>query len=208
MFDASDVKAVMAGTATRGTVMAVLTSQTCGEPCWHAREEICRCSCGGRNHGCLNDGTGERPERTAKSSGHLYRLKAVGHYRDICEEAREINRQAGYSSVDLPTLVVGSRCHGSKYTPADVAEARATGENVWFQQYTYTWRPTDDGAPARLKTASASQRKWKELEGWQDQREVSLLWERMEMPERPTTPVVDKETGEPLADQLPRHCHL
>lgn len=32
---------------------ALYTEHTCGDACWHAHEDICRCSCGGRNHGCL-----------------------------------------------------------------------------------------------------------------------------------------------------------
>lgn len=165
-------------------VMAILTTQTCGEACWHAREEVCRCSCGGRNHGCLTHADGQRPERTAKIDGYRYRLKAVGKYADIVRDACEINRLAGYSSVDKPM----------KY-----------GEG--WMQYRYTWRTTDSGAPARLKTVSQSQRAWKELQGWHEERSVYLLWERLEMPERPTQPVVDKDTGLPLADQLPPTCH-
>ena len=55
---------------------AILTGSTCGDACWHAREEICRCSCGGVNHGILNQG-GERPQRTCKIKGHFYELVAV-----------------------------------------------------------------------------------------------------------------------------------
>jgi len=202
-FDKNDVKAVMAGTADRGTVMAVLTSQTCGEACWHAREEVCRCSCGGANHGCLTHG-GERPERTCKIDGILYRLKAVGKRRDISADACEMNRQAGYRSVDKPMAVIGST--GGKFTEQDIVNARANGEKVWWMQYRYTWSTTDSGAPARLKTPTASQRKWSELSGWQHEPDLYLLWERVQMPERPAQLVVDKETGEPLADQLPAHC--
>lgn len=55
---------------------AILTGSTCGDACWHAREEVCRCSCGGKNHGILNHG-GERPKRTARIDGNLYELVAV-----------------------------------------------------------------------------------------------------------------------------------
>lgn len=52
-----------------------LTGATCGEACWRAQEEICRCSCGGRNHGC--DRTGDRPYRTCRVKYHTYRMIAV-----------------------------------------------------------------------------------------------------------------------------------
>jgi len=56
--------------------LAIITGHTCGEACWHAREEICRCSCGGQNHGILNRG-GERPQRCCKIDGNFYELVAV-----------------------------------------------------------------------------------------------------------------------------------
>ncbi len=72
---------------------AFLTDATCGEACWHAREEVCRCSCGGKNHGCLKTTNGEKPERTSKINGHRYILKAVGER--LWEEAVAINRSVG-----------------------------------------------------------------------------------------------------------------
>lgn len=200
-FEPEDIKAVIANTATRRQVMAVVTSQTCGEACWHAREEICRCSCGGRNHGCLSHG-GERPERTAKIDGERYRLVGVGKYDDLLATAREINRMAGYRSVGKPCMIIESQA--AQWTPEEIAQAKADGKRIWWSQYRYTWRETDSGAPARLKSATDSQRQWTELAGWKDERSVWLLWQRVTMPERPKQLVVDKETGEPLADQNPK----
>lgn len=54
---------------------AVMTGSTCGDMCWHAREEICRCSCGGANHGILTRG-GVQPKRTCKIES-MYELVAV-----------------------------------------------------------------------------------------------------------------------------------
>ena len=201
-FNSDDVKAVAAGTATRSQLMAVVTSQTCGEACWHAREEVCRCSCGGANHGCLTHEGGTRPDRTCKIGGHFYKLKSVGRYRDIHSEAIEINREAGYASVDKPMLVVGST-GGKSMTAEEIEAARQRGEHIWWQQYRYTWNTAQDGSPARLKRPSASQLKWQELSGWKETPEVYLLWQRVTMPERCKELVVDKETGLPLADQKP-----
>lgn len=48
---------------------------TCGEACWNAKEHVCRCSCGGKNHGIWLKGG--RAERTHKHNGHMYKLIAV-----------------------------------------------------------------------------------------------------------------------------------
>lgn len=59
-------------------LVGILTDSTCGEACWTAKEEVCRCSCCGVNHGILRAG-GARPERTCKMDGCRYVLKAIGN---------------------------------------------------------------------------------------------------------------------------------
>ena len=86
-------------------VEAILTSTTCGEGCWYARETTCRCSCGGKNHGCLLEDGAERPARTSKIHGVLYTLAAIGHYSELAKEADRLLREIG------PRDVV----HGYKY---------------------------------------------------------------------------------------------
>jgi hypothetical protein len=80
---------------TNRMVEAILTSTTCGEACWYARETICRCSCGGRNHGCLLEDAAERPARTSRIHGFLYSLKAIGHYGDLARQADADLKLAG-----------------------------------------------------------------------------------------------------------------
>lgn len=86
-------------------IVAYLTQATCGEACWEAREDVCRCSCGGRNHGCLRTPDGKRPERTRKIDGFRYVLRGI---RDVCDAARRINEAHGityvyaYSAKDYP----------------------------------------------------------------------------------------------------------
>lgn len=211
-FGPDDVRAAMApgsGEAMPRCVrMAVLTSQTCGEPCWHAREEICRCSCGGKNHGCLNAADGERPVRMAKIDGERYTLAAVGRSADLIEQAKEINGRQ-WRQVERAEGVIGSRVSGDDGKPFsadELAAARAAGENVWFTQYCYSWRETDAGAPARMKTATREQvLKWPELAGWQDSGRdgVYLLWQIETMPAKPEIMRVDRKTGLPLVNQSP-----
>lgn len=72
---------------------AILTLTTCGEPCWHARDEVCRCSCGGKNHGCLKTPNGVAPNRMSKIDGIPYRLKAIGNFPEVYGQARTMNRE-------------------------------------------------------------------------------------------------------------------
>jgi hypothetical protein len=78
-------------------LVAFLTEATCGDACWHAVEDVCRCSCGGKNHGCLRTEDGIRPTRTSKIDGFRYELKAVGP--DTWKEARAINNAAPQRSI-------------------------------------------------------------------------------------------------------------
>lgn len=96
-------------------LLATLTGTTCGFACWEAREDVCRCSCGGKNHGILAHG-GEQPQHQAKIAGHVYKLAAVGSWPDIRQQAYDYNvpkdsagnydyRQAKYgrnAAVDKP----------------------------------------------------------------------------------------------------------
>lgn len=74
--------------------LAVLTDRSCGEACWHAREDVCRCECGGSNHGILlKDGT-EQPNRHSRIDGVAYELVAIGEYRELCQKASQICEEA------------------------------------------------------------------------------------------------------------------
>jgi hypothetical protein len=191
---------------------SILTESTCGEACWHAREKICRCSCGGKNHGILNDPSGRQPDRVAKIAGFPYVLKAIGEWDAIMEQAAEINRLAGYKSVDEAHLVVDG-CGGSPLSEESLALAaqeRLAGKEVWWSQYHYQRRCTDAGAPARASCASEDRIKcWKEVANavTAELARPSLLWVRMEMPKQLETLMVDKTTGLPLVDQIPPHRH-
>ena len=57
----------------------IMSEATCGEACWQAREDVCRCCCNGANHGCDRK-TSERPERTRRKGAHRYKLMAITGY--------------------------------------------------------------------------------------------------------------------------------
>lgn len=75
------------------SIAATVSQSTCNEACWHAVDDVCRCSCGGRNHGIFRRG-GERPDRTSRIRGVWYRLAAVGELLEISNEARQIKLAA------------------------------------------------------------------------------------------------------------------
>ena len=87
------VNATMAGIAH---VKAILTAHTCGDACWYAREDVCRCSCGGLNHGVLLVPGGERPPRTRRTGKYRWQLAGVvPGWRAACEYAAGLYTEIG-----------------------------------------------------------------------------------------------------------------
>lgn len=205
-FGPADVRALAegnGGSLPRCVRVAILTSQTCGEICWHAQEDVCRCSCGGRNHGCLTVDGATRPVRTSKIDGVRYALAGVGLRADLVPDAKAINGQQWRAVEPAQTCIEASVGY---FSPEEVAQARASGRKVWFVQYRYHWNETDAGAPARVKFATREQlAKWPELAGWRDRATegVCLLWKIETMPPAPAIQIVDRHTGLPLANQSP-----
>ena len=68
-------------------IIGYFSGHTCGDACWHARDLVCVCSCGGRNHGILARGE-KQPTRTARIGGSVYEMVEVGPWREI--EARRM----------------------------------------------------------------------------------------------------------------------
>jgi hypothetical protein len=66
-------------------IVAFFTDRTCGEACWKAKEDICRCECGGKNHG-IQLRTGQNGVRAAKIGGHRYELVAVGKHSELMDQ--------------------------------------------------------------------------------------------------------------------------
>lgn len=76
-------------------MLAIITDATCGEACWTAKEELCKCSCGGNNHGCLNTPESITPKRTCKIDGFRYELIAIGKYSEIYNYGERMNKEEG-----------------------------------------------------------------------------------------------------------------
>ena len=138
-------------------VHAILSDITCGEACWCAKEDICRCSCGGKNHGILRTENGTQPVRTAKIDGYRYELLAVGDRSELWPEVERL----------LKELPVKSR-------------QKATETLT----YTYHWTETDKGSPIRMKYATPIQvEHWIELTAYRGlsrgeflRKNISLVW--------------------------------
>jgi hypothetical protein len=76
-------------------MVGYLSGHTCGDACWNARDLICHCSCGGRNHGIFSRG-GNQPERTARIGGSMYRLVETGFYGAIEKRRMDETRACGH----------------------------------------------------------------------------------------------------------------
>lgn len=161
-FNSEDIKAVQDGKADTRTIIAVLTSQTCGENCWHAKEHVCRCSCGGKNHGCLLVDGAKQPVRAARIDGAMYELEAV----DV--NPHEIDARL---AAEFPPANV---IKAYTYYPTD----KPTDKPVPF---TYQSK----NSPLRCRIATKEQvSKWPELTAYRElkpwQTRPYLLWRKVE----------------------------
>lgn len=134
----------------------VLTNTTCSEACWHAREEVCRCSCGGRNHGCLKVEGGVRPARTRLEKGVRYELKAIGG--DVEKQARELNKAAG-----IQYLFAHTSREWFGFTPAAIVRSPTADQLAKWPEL------------AGEKERTASLPRWKGT----PQSNVHMLWVRL-----------------------------
>ena len=65
-----------------------MTDATCGDACWAARSDVCRCSCDGKNHGITRTADGERPTRTPGDRPPKARPRRKGQQDSIFERVK------------------------------------------------------------------------------------------------------------------------
>ena len=82
--------------------MMNLSRQTCSEACWQAKEEVCRCSCNGKNHGCMMVDGRPQPGRTRRTGDTRYRLVAVLNHTDSCFTYRGLQHKPSYAFQVVP----------------------------------------------------------------------------------------------------------
>jgi hypothetical protein len=135
----------------QGAILGILTGSTCGDACWHAREEICRCSCGGANHGILNRG-GDRPQRTCRIDGNLYELAGI------------LSR-------------AGHDCAATFFRQCDEEVSRVINERFpGLDRWAYGEYRAERTMPVVERKASATQLRWPEVAAVQGA--CRLIWAR------------------------------
>ena len=117
------------------SISSVFTEATCGEACWHAKEDICRCSCGGKNHGVLKTPDGISPTRTSKINGDRYELRAVGSYADIYTQGEQVNKN--YGPICLDNRYTYYYRVTDKHAPAVIKPATILQTNNWSELSSY-----------------------------------------------------------------------
>ena len=134
-------------------LFTVLTGHTCGDHCWHARELVCRCSCGGANHGIMLRG-GTRPQRTRKIGGNFYELVSI-----------------------VATDEGQTGCQANAMVKAELELKRVTNER--FPGLTWmgygSWRP-EAHKPVLDMAITESQANWEEVKAVPNA--VRLIWAR------------------------------
>lgn len=139
-------------------LQAMITERTCGDACWHAREDICHCSCGGRNHGCLRTNDGEQPARTKRIQGAMYQLIAVETYSET--ECRAATKHPIY---------ILQRMIDDNAIKAGLFEWHELKGSKSF---------CDKPLPVYVKTASESEvNRWAELSQWR-KGELALMFNK------------------------------
>ena len=141
---------------------AILTEATCADACWQAREDVCRCSCGGRNHGIARHGG--RADRTRRVGPMRYRLMAiVGSEgpRDS-RRSRELRAAEAARALDAPPCSYGGKV--TRYGRAHVMR-------------TFWQEPT----PEQIE-------RWPELEPYRGQPRPFLVWTATDWVEQPPCP--------------------
>ena len=122
-------------------ISAFLSEATCSDACWYAKDDICHCSCGGKNHGCMRSSDGVQPKRTAKIDGYRYQLAAAG-YDDIFDQAVKFNEAHGVTFIYACT----SRDISDRRCPAKIRYATESQVEKWPELAAYraniaeTWR--------------------------------------------------------------------
>lgn len=160
---------------------------TCGESCWEAKEEVCRCECGGKNHGINR--RGENAVRACRLGGVRYELVSVGKHGDLMTEGARLTAEAWLASGKTKAReYYGNQndrvlCQRSDFFWNDNGIEKPKG-------YISMHELKGSGSLYAVKYASLPQcLKWRELEyfGVADDRDryhsqAAILWKRADTP--------------------------
>ncbi len=142
----------------------------CGPDCWEARNDICRCSCGGRNHGIKR--------RTPTCQEVPLRRQMV--WEDFLWELVKVS---------VPVPVGGEVCAPSKFDDEAQAANRAAGIPFLYAHTARKFYGGDFPVAHVRPFTDAQIAKWTELAAWRGPKaEASMalygkpvgLWRRMD----------------------------
>lgn len=156
---------------------------TCGEGCWSAKEDVCRCECGGKNHGIHL--RGETAIRACRINGYRYELVSVGKHGDLMNEGSRLTAESWLEAGAI------NKAYGERpdrpYTREDLFWNDDGVEKPagWIGFH----HLKGGGSKYAVKYATLSQcLKWKELEyfGVADERDryqanAAILWRRADL---------------------------
>lgn len=146
-------------------MIGIFSLTACGPQCWEARDDVCRCSCGGANHGIHRHKSPSLTglKRQLVYGGFIFELSQVAAPIDrgsgiygpeiLDQKAQELNRKAGINYAFAHT----SRNHFGEFpvailrTPTDsqiekwpeLAEWRGK-VNAMYGKPTILWTRRDD----------------------------------------------------------------
>lgn len=169
-------------------LVAWFTNQTCGESCWKAKEDICRCECGGKNHGIHL--TGQNGIRASKIGGVRYELVGVGKHNDLMDQGAILTVEAWLASGKTKAReYYGDQSDRVLCTREDFYYTDSDGKES-VKGYIAMHNLKGSGSMYAVKYASMSQcLKWDELAyfGVADDRDryhaqAAILWKREDTP--------------------------
>lgn len=167
---------------TTARIVAFFSDITCGENCWNAKEDVCRCECGGRNHGIHL--RGENAVRACRINGRRYELVSVGKRSDLLDQVTQLviedDIAKGHRRYDPETGKLQAK---SSYSNSE------TGTRWFNSSYVHPSEYQGNGSTYVLKYATLSQcLKWQELAYLEiaDERDryhsdAGILWKRADL---------------------------
>ena len=140
--------------------MNIISDATCGLNCWLAEEPICKCFCGGLNHGVMLKLNAKQPKRMAKLDGVMYELVGISAYTTHKDYAK-MNIKADKIN-HLPE---------NEYI---------THDNFYNVDRIKYLESSDKNAPMRVKKATKTQiANWDEIKNISKSIHVYLLWQKI-----------------------------
>ena len=153
-------------------MIGLATMSTCADACWFAREDVCRCSCGGAQHGILLEKPTATPSLIPQMNNTTPMFGETGEQPAPAQptERPKRTRRAGNNWYELNAVIEGyGAAHRYASDNLDMKGFGGKGREQWIES-----------VPNRLFG------KWHELEGFQPTRSFQehphFVWLRLAGP--------------------------